>query len=334
MQALPSFSAVVEWENARLAGTERATEMLREFLSQTTQLYPNIDGRPELIILYEEGVVARDVVEAALAAACPAEAPVDVCLHGTKGSSYYGQKNIGARLASRDYLLFVDSDVVPEPGWLRALLSSLGREVKVVGGSTYVDPGSFLGRAFGLFWFFPLRLTSGGLRESSFFYANNVIFERDLFLAYEFPDLPLYRGHCGVLGARLRQNGIRLFLRSDARVSHAPPTPGQFVHRALSEGYDVAVRARLASQPSALGSGELLHHFRNMRTRVSKRRNQLKLGLKEYAAALTLASAYALLRFAGQQWAARSPERAGKILGITSDHQVLSFRSVSSNPLR
>jgi hypothetical protein len=316
MHRMPSFSAVVEWENAKLSGAARATRMLRELADQTRELSGLIDKRPELILLYEKGEVEPAMIERALHEAFGAQAPLDVRCHATEGSNYYGQKNIGAELASRDYLLFLDSDVVPEPGWLRALLGSLGPGVDVVAGSTYVDPSSFFGRAFALFWFFPPRTVTAGLRESDHFFANNVLFRRDLFLAYRFPDLPLYRGHCSALGLRLRRDGVRLFIQSGARVAHPPPNPQHFVHRALSEGYDLAIRARIAGQEKEFGTEELRRQLGNMRQRVANRLQHLEVGKREIHAARMLATTYCLLRFAGQRWTARSPQRAQKMLGI------------------
>ncbi len=316
MQRLPSFSAVVEWENAKLSGAARATRMLCELAGQTRQLSDRFDERPELILLYEKGDVDPEAIERAVRQAFGAEPPLEVRYHATEGSNYYGQKNIGAELATRDYLLFLDSDVVPEPGWLQALLGSIRPGVEVVAGSTYVDPSSFFGRAFALFWFFPPRSAIGGLHESDNFFANNVVFRRDLFLAYRFPDLPLYRGHCAALGVQLRRNGIRLFVRADARVAHPPPNPQHFVHRALSEGYDLAIRARLSGREKEFGTEELRRQLGNMRKRVANRLKHLEVGKREIRAARMLATTYCVLRFVGQRWTARSPERAQKMLGI------------------
>lgn len=316
MHRTPSFSAIVEWENARLSGAARATRMLRQLADQTRELSGSIAKRPELILLYEKGEVDPRTIEQAVSEAFGDEAPLDVRYHATEGAHYYGQKNVGAELAKRDYLLFLDSDVVPEPGWLRALLGAIRPGVEVVAGTTYVDPSSFFGRAFALFWFFPPRTTIGGLHEAKSFFANNVIMRRDLFLSYRFPDLLLYRGHCAALGAQLRQDGVRLFIQADARVSHPPPNPQHFVHRALSEGHDLAVRARMTGNGKELGAAELRRQLGNMRTRVANRLKQLEVGRNEIHAARMLATTYCVLRFAGQRWTARSPERAQKMLGI------------------
>lgn len=318
MPLLPSFSAVVEWENARQAGAKRAIRMLRELFSQVGDLAGQLGKPPELIILYERGVVAPDTVEAALRQAGASEARLDVRLHATEGSSYYDQKNVGAELALRDYVLFLDSDVVPEPGWLRALLGSLRNGIEVVAGSTYVDTTSFFGRAFALFWFFPVRSPSLGLKQVGFFYANNVLFRRQLFLAHKFPDMPLYRGQCAALGARLLRRGVGLYLQTNARVSHPPPSPRYFAHRALCEGHDLIAYGRMFGQPERLGFQEFVRHIRAVRERINVRLNRVKVGRREAAAARILGDAYCLLHFVGRHWAARSPEQARRILGIRS----------------
>ena len=297
-----------------MSGSARATRTLRELFSQTCELAEELDQRPELIILYEKDVVAPKTIEKAVAAA--GNAPLDVSLHATEGSNYYGQKNEGAELASRDYLLFLDSDVVPEAGWLRAMLGSLSNGVHVVAGSTSVETDTFFGRAFGLFWFFPIRSPSRGLVETRFFYANNVMFLRKLFLAHKFPDLPLYRGHCSVLGAILKSRGIRLYQQTNARVIHPPPNVLHFIHRALSEGYDVTTRARMARRQRDLGAGELRRQLEEVRIRINNRSEVMKIGRNERLAATMLGRTYCLLRFAGQVWAARAPEHAQHTLGI------------------
>jgi glycosyltransferase involved in cell wall biosynthesis len=316
VRRFPSFSAIVEWENARLAGNARAIRTLRELCRQIRELTDEVDERPELIILYEKGVVKPATIETALSSASAGDAPVDVRLHATEGSNYYGQKNEGAELASREYLLFLDSDVVPEEGWLRALLGSLQAGVDVVAGSTYVEPDSFIGRAFGLFWFFPLRSPARGLIETRFFFANNVIFRRELFLDYKFPDLPLYRGHCTALGNRLLRQGVRLYQQTNARVAHPPPNGTHFIHRALSEGHDVAMRARLQGRECDLGMEELRRQLQGVQKRINNRLKNVEVRRSERAAAIMLGKVYCVVRFAGQLWAARSPENARRALGI------------------
>jgi hypothetical protein len=318
MPPLPSFSAVVEWENARLAGEARATEMLRILFAQSAELGEQLEQPPELIILFDRTSGSPDDIAATLAAAGASTSHFEVRIEAVEEAGYYSQKNIGANMASRDFVLFIDSDVLPEPGWLRALLGAARAGADVVGGDTYVDPATFYGRAFACFWFFPLRSATGGLRQAPYFFANNILFRRDLFLRHRFPDLPLYRGQCAALARTLRDHGVRIFIHGDARVCHPPPQPSEFAHRALCEGHDRTTTAKLAGKARENGLIELRRQLDNMRGVVEERASQLAMSEEETTAAVTFATAYARLRFAGARWTDRSPVPAANLLGIPS----------------
>lgn len=117
----------------------------------------------------------------------------------------------------------------------------------VVAGETCVEFNSFYSKAFALFWFFPLRDPSTDLRPAKFFHANNVAFRSEIFAAYPFPDIPIYRGQCTVLGHTLLAHGIGLYVQKRARVFHPVPlTARYFIGRALNNGRDeVLVKAML-----------------------------------------------------------------------------------------
>ena len=152
---------------------------------------------------------------------------------------------------------------MPEPGWLAALIEPFrDPKIEVAGGNTYIDPANLYSKAFALFWFFPLRSSGGGLTPSDRFFANNVVFRRDLFLAYRFPDLPLLRGQCWALAEALQRDGHRIYIQNEARVSHPPPNGLQhYARRALCEGHDNAFRARL---PAGAGSPSVLSNASSM----------------------------------------------------------------------
>src|SRR5262249_59822180 len=81
---------------------------------------------------------------------------VDIAV--AEGMEYYALKNHGARRASGDLLLFVDSDVLPDGDWLAHLMGSFAREdVGVVCGQTYVAPSDVVARAFAVGWRYPVR---------------------------------------------------------------------------------------------------------------------------------------------------------------------------------
>ena len=240
MQQLPGFSIVIEWENAKLSEFERARRMLEVLGEQLRELRERLPEPPEIILLYDpremEGKVVREAVEEQLGH------PELAVLHfvETEGEDYFQQKNLGARVASQDVVILLDSDVVPRRGWLQALLEAMADlENEVVAGQTGMSLESFVGRAFALFWIFPPERGGDAIRPTDHFHANNVAFRRERLLASPFPDLPVARGQSTLLGQQLAAAGRRMALHEGARVEHAPPNGfAHLVRRAMNQGRD------------------------------------------------------------------------------------------------
>lgn len=323
--SLPSVSVVIEWENARLSELGRARRMLAALAEQLAALEERMNAPPELIVLHDQ-----DAVDPALIIGCVEEAfgdPPRIALRTvpTDGAGYYAQKNRGAEMASRELVLFLDSDVVPEPGWLAALLEGFSDpRVGVACGNTYVEPEGFAAKAFALFWFFPLRSAvpaDAAPVESEHFFANNVAFRRELFLSYRFPDLPMLRGQCVALARRLRQDGHSILIDRRARVSHPPPNGfSHFVRRALCEGHDAVQQDRLR------GGGRYGHGlgtpYRFARSvwqagrRILGHRREVGLGPVGAAAAFGMAVGYYGLCVVGEVLGRVSPETVRRRLAV------------------
>ena len=184
---------------------------------------------------------------------------------GTPGLGYCELKNEGAKRASGDIVVFLDSDVIPEPDWLDQLVRSfLDPGVQVVGGTSYIEPVSLYTRAFALTWFFPLRTPDGPLQTTPYFVANNVAGRREFLARYPFPDDPRFRGQGSTLADTLAAEGIPIYENPNARVSHPPPNGvSHFVHRALCEGHDLIIKERLRgrSAPVSLGRNVRLSYW-------------------------------------------------------------------------
>jgi hypothetical protein len=314
--ALPSFSAIIEWENVKLSELDRARRMLRELSMQIGEIEQDLSAPPEIFILYDPEAIDPDSLRGLIDAAFYDRAGHDrqgleLRLLPAPNGSYYRQKNHGATLASRELVMFVDSDVIPEPGWLAALLGAFrDPAVGIVCGNTYIDPTSLYARAFALFWFFPLRSKEKGLKPSAYFFANNVIFRRDLFLSYGFPDLPLLRGQCAVLARSLRRDGHAIFVHNEARVSHPPPNGfAHFVKRALCEGHDVALSAKTSEQPDSRGAHvRLKRSLTRSARRIWHHGPEVGLGRVSAIAAIAIAAAYYTLFFVGESVTRVKPE--------------------------
>ncbi len=241
----PTFSISIEWENARFAELHRTRRMLRALREQLIALPPP-PTPPQINLLYDreviDGDMVRDVVEAELD---PKTLPATTRIVANQGLKYYQQKNFGARLSEGELTIFLDSDVIPEPGWLEAIIDSFrAPEVGAVAGETYIEYDNFYSKAFALFWFFPLRDTADDLRPTDHFHANNSAFRSEIFAANPFPELPIFRGQCVALGQSLCAKGIGLYVQKRARVSHpVPVTFSYFFIRALHNGRDEVILA-------------------------------------------------------------------------------------------
>lgn len=311
----PTFSLVIEWENARLSESDRALEMLRRLSSQILELGLTPPAQPEVILLYNPGEVEPGVIKDAVSqVAAPDQWPADLTILPASASTYYEQKNIGAARSRGEVIIFLDSDVIPEEGWLASLLQAFSNpEVGVVGGNTYIAHEDLNGKAFALFWFFPLRDGRGELRRDQHFFANNVAFRAEVFRAHSFPPLATFRGQCIALAEELARNGVGIYRQERARVSHPAPNGWRhFLVRALCHGHDDTVLGRVAGQNgialSPLGASKrYIGSLRHAGWTVLHHRREVGLPLLHVPSVLALAGTYYTVKLAGELISCISP---------------------------
>ena len=247
------LSIVVEWANTRLNGQARAARLFETLDQQWQELrrgdYPKtlsaesqafldaLDPHPELLVVSSEALpsAVEDSVRRRLSPS------FQVVVHVAEGLGYYPLKNVGAARATGQLLLFVDSDVLPDRGWLAHLLAAFARpDVDVVCGQTYVAPTDLFSRAFALGWTYRLPDRSRPLFQPRKFYANTIAFRAEVFRPTGFPPIGnRTRGAASLLGQELGRRGIAVWVSPQACVDHPPPS--SFRHmavRALAHGRD------------------------------------------------------------------------------------------------
>lgn len=297
-----SVTIVIEWENAKRSDVARPLGMLRALYCQLREMQ-TFRSRPEIRLLYDSAKIERALIERLMSEASGgAPWPADVVLFPVAGMRYYEQKNRGALGARTDVILFLDSDVIPETDWLRSLVESFrDPRVSVVGGGTYVALDDLLGKAFALFWFFPLREEGNELAATDSFFANNVAFRREVFEKLSFPDAVVYRGRCSLLAGELRDRGVRIFRHRGARVSHPPPKGiRHFVLRALCEGHDeIALGASRPGGSARLAFRSFLEKIAGLPWAVLGRHERVQLGVSGALASLGIGYAYYSLKLLG-----------------------------------
>jgi glycosyltransferase involved in cell wall biosynthesis len=302
-------SVVIEWENAKLSDLGRAERMLAQLGTQMAEAARKRGLGAELIVLYDSDTVDPVVPSTAVETQIDRAAwPGNIKLAPAPGQRYYEQKNKGAKLASGEIVVFLDSDVVPDEGWLEGLLAALDDpEVGIVGGETYHATDTLYDRLFAAFWTFPTRRPARGLYRCKRFYANNFAVRRELFLTHPFPDAPAYRGQCAALARSLTRQGAVVYRQGVSRVSHPPPEGARsFVVRALCLGYDRIYwkrQRRFAPLFDANPIGSLVRFVRQLwevSVRVAARARTIGLGPFGILAAVGLGFTFYALALAGE----------------------------------
>ena len=236
------FSIVTEWENYINTEKWRPRKMLHIIFQQIKEISNNLSSKPEILIVYNPDDVKKDEVEKIVNEEIENYADLVVLkIIPALGCGYYQLKNFGSKHCTKDIIIFVDSDVIPDDGWLGSILEPFNKSnVHVVAGAAYMPLTNLVEKAMALIWYFPPETDrSGTFGETDFFSTNNVAFSRKIFQKYNFPDLEGLRGHNVALANKLIFNDIKIYQQPTARSAH-PASNGfvHFVHRGLQTGYD------------------------------------------------------------------------------------------------
>lgn len=216
--------------------------MLQQLCKQVIELSPYV-SKPEIIMVYnsEETQWSRiePLVNEQLA---PCMSIIELKVIPTSRLPYYELKNFAAKHSHRDIIIFLDSDVIPEDGWLTGLLEAFQRpDVNLVGGANYYPSGSLYEKATGLIHYGPRESADDHLREAEYFPGGNVAFRRELFERFPFPPLPHFRGRWTLM-EKTKSHGIKIYCQPKSRASHpAPNGLGHFIRRAVCDGHDIVM---------------------------------------------------------------------------------------------
>jgi hypothetical protein len=239
-------SIVLELDNARQVGDGPAERLIAAVAAELAASARTA----ELIVVHDPACVPAGVAERLLAR-WPFPAGQTLALPGGR---YYTLKNAGAAQARGAVVLFLDSDIVIEPGFVAALLDPFAApNVSAVTSECVVGPlDTRLSRAMALTWIFPVRSDDRDLRPALVVNANSFALRREVALAYPFAVDVRYRGACAELGAELRSRGITTWQAHAAKCNHPSPQGlGGAARRALWTGYDIALNRRRAGAPMA-----------------------------------------------------------------------------------
>ena len=253
---------VLETNNLRGGGAtvEAAAASLLRLLERLNQQSLPLNALSQVVITHD-GLSGRQC-EAVIQLAGRA---VDFVRIDT-ATGYYDAKNAGfeATDAQRcDYVAFADADCLPDRDWLAELLAPLAMKnmppPPVIAGRTSYA-ANLVGTALTTldFMYFPNPAQTGATKN---FYANNVVFRRDVFERHRYQVLDgVYRANCQVLGLRLLAASVPVHFAERAHTVHRlPDTRGECLKLRWLRGQDTCgltphlVRAHLPASLQWLG---------------------------------------------------------------------------------
>ena len=196
---------VLETNNLRGGGAaiERAAASLARLMDLLRQQTLPLGALAQMVITHDGLSVQQQA-----AMTQQAGRAIDfVCIDTATG--YYEAKNAGFSAtdgARCDYVAFTDVDCVPDRDWLAQLLAPLATRdapppAVVAGRTSYADSVAGIALTTLDFIYHPNPWHKGATCN---FYANNVVFRREVFEHHRYQALAgVYRAHCQVLGLRL-----------------------------------------------------------------------------------------------------------------------------------
>ncbi|CDX23181.1 Family 2 glycosyl transferase [Mesorhizobium sp. ORS 3324] len=246
----PTYSIVVEMENAQFIDWDEMGVGLTALAREIAAVSSTGSAKPNIVISFAGQAWEAPSLRSRIEAKAPQLKEVaEVSFTAYPGGRYYDLKNNGVSVADAKVVVFMDSDTVPEPGWLSTLLRPFrDPEIVCVNGYTYLLCDDFFSRTFALIWFFPMPRGDQRFAEKRAINANNVAFRHDWISSHPFPENNGFKVSCTLLLHQLRREGHELH-SVNARVHHYCPRGWRFFYwRALVTGRDadrkfVALRA-------------------------------------------------------------------------------------------
>jgi glycosyltransferase involved in cell wall biosynthesis len=209
MAPIPASQVTVALEGWNASDLDNRALFERSLRSLVAQTYPV--QTCEALILMDEAAIdgCADWVRSFFP---------DARLVPVAASTYFRVKNAALDQATREVMVFADSDVAYAPNWLESMLGALSQQGGVVAGNTQFDDG-FLSRTLNLTEWAATRQESG---PTDWFYGNNVAAKRSLFQRYRFREDFGHTGAGGVdvMRARMLRDGIPIWFCAEARGWH------------------------------------------------------------------------------------------------------------------
>jgi glycosyltransferase involved in cell wall biosynthesis len=301
------LSIIVEMENARQVSWDDVRETIEALAREVADFSQANPGFGPEIIFVQAG--ERDdtaLLEKSVRDAGALDGLARLLFASIPNGRYYEVKAEGLRLSHGDPVIFLDSDVRPENGWLRTLVAPFKNPGTIaVNGHTFLECSDFMSRTYALMWMFPLRDGDDRFATKRALNFNNCAFRRDWIVESGIPMDNGFKVSCTLLQNKLRQDGHTL-VNAPAMVAH-PPLRGArfFIWRALVTGrdtdrkYELLKSARISKRLAHAGSRWFTTIWRTVR-RIVGGASKVGMPAWQVPAALALGVSFYTLAALGQ----------------------------------
>ena len=309
-QKLPPFTVLIEWENAIDVEDEWTAKAMKAFESELARCGDQLSERPKVMYLYNRNTVSERVIHDVIDQVAPKLRELaDLDLVPTPGLSYYQLKNYGAERTTTEFVILLDSDAGPQPGWLPGLLKPFeDPDVMAVGGFTVLGYEDLLSRTMALSWIFNIASERQETVKRKKIHANNTAMRTAFFKANPFPDLPAFKKQCGFWLRDIDRRGICWVRTAEAVTVHAPHPGIRFlIWRAWTAGLDRDFQAYYTGTQSRLGRlGYALRMWGKKCWRATRRivtkHSQVDLPVWQIPFALLIAYAFYTVWLVAELW--------------------------------
>jgi glycosyltransferase involved in cell wall biosynthesis len=239
----PTFSVVVETDNLAALDLDELRRCL-DTLNRQGALLREADR----VVVADGGVVPDSVLQE-----LTRRYPWLTILRADAGSSYIALKSEGVRQCPSDVIVFCDSDVQYEPGWLAALIEGFQKrpESDVIAGETTTRISGPYSLAVALTFNFPRFTGESELAPSATYWANNLAARRTTLERTPLPDPSgLFRAQSAVHVNRILAEGGVILRQPAARGWHAVLPPRKILRRYFALGRDAGAIRRITTAES------------------------------------------------------------------------------------
>ena len=251
-----SVSIIMEWENAALTETSRVKTLLDIIQKQIHELFDSAVSNAklrrdfsflgrirqpiEIVVAFHHSIDKERFLREITATIAINNPEICLSLVPTPEQRYFELKNTSAASSCGDILVFLDSDVIPQPNWLITLLGSFENpQIEIVGSNCFVQHKNLYQKSYAAIKFGEPSTSIEIIKSYDIAHGNSIAFRRNAYEEYKFPPTGYtYKLPFKYFIEALKQDNFPIYVNMGAQIEHPAPLPKNFLKRGFFHGRD------------------------------------------------------------------------------------------------